>query len=66
MIHRKKESTFFVILVGLLLISLGYNWHLTQCIQRLENSIQCNRWLTPLEYQKITEELKRLENTKYE
>jgi len=65
MIYRKPQLTLFVILVGCLLLSLGYNWHLTQCVQKLENSIQCNRWLTPLEYQKITEELKRLENTKY-
>lgn len=66
MTYRKKELTFFVVLIGCLLLSLGYNWHLIQCVQRLENSIICNRWLSPLEYQKITEELKRLENTKYE
>jgi Tfp pilus assembly protein PilO len=65
MIHRKKELTFFVILVGCLLLSLGYNWHLSWCIQRLENAIQRNSWVTPLEYQKIVEEIKRLENVKY-
>jgi len=66
MIHRKKELTFFVILAGCLLVSLGYNWHLSQSVQRLESSIQRNRWVTPLEYQRIVEEIKRLENTKYE
>jgi hypothetical protein len=65
MIHRKKELTFFVILAGCLLLSLGYNWHLSRVIQRLENTIQRNSWVTPLEYQKIVEEIKRLENVKY-
>jgi len=65
MIHRKQELTFFVILIGCLLLSLGYNWHLSRCIQRLENTIQRNSWVTPLEYQKIVEEIKRLENVKY-
>ena len=65
MIHRKKELTFFVILAGCLLLSLGYNWHLSRVIQRLENTIQRYSWVTPLEYQKIVEEIKRLENVKY-
>jgi Tfp pilus assembly protein PilO len=65
MIYRKKELTFFVILAGCLLLSLGYNWHLSRVIQRLENTIQRNSWVTPLEYQKIVEEIKRLENVKY-
>jgi Tfp pilus assembly protein PilO len=65
MMHRKKELTFFVILAGCLLLSLGYNWHLSRVIQRLENTIQRDSWVTPLEYQKIVEEIKRLENVKY-
>jgi Tfp pilus assembly protein PilO len=65
MTYRKKELTFFVILAGCLLLSLGYNWHLSRVIQRLENTIQRNSWVTPLEYQKIVEEIKRLENVKY-
>lgn len=65
MTHRKKELTFFVILAGCLLLSLGYNWHLSRVIQRLENTIQRDSWVTPLEYQKIVEEIKRLENVKY-
>jgi Tfp pilus assembly protein PilO len=65
MIHRRKELTFFVILAGCLLLSLGYNWHLSRVIQRLENTIQRDSWVTPLEYQKIVEEIKRLENVKY-
>jgi Tfp pilus assembly protein PilO len=66
MIHRKKELTFFVILAGCLLLSLGYNWHLSRVIQRLENTIQRYSLVTPLEYQKIVEEIKRLENVKYQ
>jgi Tfp pilus assembly protein PilO len=66
MIHRKKELTFFIILAGCLLLSLGYNWHLSRAIQRLENTIQRYSWVTPLEYQKIVEEIKRLENVKYQ
>jgi Tfp pilus assembly protein PilO len=66
MMHRKKELTFFVILAGCLLLSLGYNWHLSRVIQRLENTIQRYSLVTPLEYQKIVEEIKRLENVNYQ
>lgn len=66
MIHRKKELTVYVILVGCLLLSLGYNWHLSQRLQHLENNTQRDRWLTESEYKQIVEEINRLQNTKYE
>lgn len=58
--------TLFVLLFGCLFLSLGYNIHLIHCIQKLENSIQCNYWLTPSEYEQIKKELDRLEKVKYE
>lgn len=66
MIFRKPLQIFLlVILIGTLILSLGYNYHLVQCLNKLENTIHCSLFMSPLEYQKITEELNRLENTKY-
>lgn len=57
--------TLITALVGLLCLSLGYNLHLCDCIQKLENSIVCNYWVSPSEYEQIKKELDRLEKVEY-
>lgn len=58
--------TLVTILVGSLCLSLGYNIYLCDCINKLENSIVCNYWVSPSEYEQIKKELDRLEKIKYE
>lgn len=59
------KLSFVVIFFGILLLSLGYNIHLTNCIRKLENSLQNNHWITDKEYEEIKKELIRLETMKY-
>lgn len=60
------KLSFFVIFFGILSMSLGYNLYLTNCIRKLENSLQNNHWITDQEYTEIKKELLRLEKVKYE
>lgn len=58
--------SLFVLLVGGLLFSAGYNFYQAQRIKDLENTIVSNGFLDPFNYEKIKEEITRLENVKYE
>jgi hypothetical protein len=60
------KLSFFVLFFGSLLLSLGYNLHLINCVNKLENSLQNNHWITDQEYSEIKKELLRLEKVKYE
>lgn len=65
MIYRSNYLTLFVVMLGALLFSIGFNAHLYQKVQSLENTLQANSFVSPLEYQKIKEELLRLDNINY-
>ena len=60
------KLSFFVLFFGALFLSLGYNLHLINCVNKLENSLQNNHWITDQEYSEIKKELLRLEKVKYE
>lgn len=66
MINRSPNLTLYVIILGFLCFSIGYNFHLTQRINQLENIVHCNTFMDPFDYEKIKEEILRLENVKYE
>jgi hypothetical protein len=66
MINRSPNLTLYVIILGFLCFSVGYNFHLTQRINQLENIIHCNALMDPFDYEKIKAEILRLENVKYE
>lgn len=66
MINRSPHLTLYVIILGFLCFSIGYNFHLTQRINQLENIVHCNTLMDPFDYEKIKEEILRLENIKYE
>lgn len=65
MIYRSNYLTLFVVLFGALLLSAGFNVHLYQKVQSLENNLQANSWVSPLEFEKIKQELFRLDNIDY-
>lgn len=66
MIDRSPHLTLYVIILGLLCFSMGYSFHLTQKINQLESIIHCNTFIDPFDYERIKQEILRLENTKYE
>jgi hypothetical protein len=66
MTNRIKNLPLFVFLVGGLFFSAGYNFYQAQRIKDLENTIASNGFLDPFNYEKIKEEITRLENVKYE
>ena len=66
MTNRIKNLPLFVLLIGGLIFSVSYNFYQAQQIEYLENTITCNSFLDPFDYNKIKREIMRLENVKYE
>jgi len=66
MTNRIKNLPLFVLLVGSLVISAGYNLYQAQKIKDLENTIVSDDFLDPFNYETIKQEIIRLENVKYE
>lgn len=66
MTNRCTNLTALVILVGCLIFSIGYNLHQAQTIERLQNTIKFHSVSDPFDYEKIKEEILRLENVKYQ
>lgn len=66
MTNRSPHLTLYITILGLLCFSMGYNLHLTQRINQLESIIHCNTFIDPFDYERIKQEILRLENTKYE
>lgn len=66
MINRSNNLTYFTVCIGCLLLSIGYNIYLSERIRDLENTIHCNRWVSPFDYEQIKNELLRLDKVKYE
>lgn len=66
MINRCNNLVIFVILVGGLIFSIGYNVYQAEIINDLENTISCHSIVDPFDYEKIKEEILRLENVKYQ
>lgn len=66
MTNRCNNLTVLVILIGSLIFSIGYNFHQAQIIDRLQNTIKFHSVSDPFDYEKIKQEILRLENVKYE
>lgn len=66
MTNRSKNLPIYILLIGALVFSVSYNIYQAQKIETLENTITCNSFLDPFDYNKIKEEIMRLENVKYE
>jgi hypothetical protein len=64
MIHRSKHLSVYVILIGTLLFSLGFNIVQHKRIKSLEH-LSGNSWVTDVEYQKIKQEIERLEKNPF-
>lgn len=66
MTHRNPNITFYTILVGLFVLSFGYNIHLYAKLQTLENSTHFTRCGTSeYEFRKLQDEIKNLENNPF-
>lgn len=66
MTNRCNNLTTLVILIGALIFSIGYNFHQAQVINKLQNTISFHSVSDPFDYEKIKQEILRLENVKYE
>ena len=64
MIHRSKHLSVYVVLIGTLLFSVGFNILQYQRIKSLEH-LSSNSWVTDVEYQKIKQEIERLEKNPF-
>ena len=64
MTHRSKHMPFYCILVGGLLISVGFNILQYNRIKALE-AMTVQNWLSVQEYEMIQREINRLDNVKY-
>jgi hypothetical protein len=66
MINRSKHLPVYTMLVGLMLLSVGFNFFLYGRILILQDFIkETNYWVSVQELDMFEKELLRLENTKY-
>ena len=63
--HRSKHLPIYTILIGLLLVSLGYNLILHHRLTKATEFIGAiNPWISPYDYSLITKEIEKSESEK--
>ena len=65
MSYRSKHLPFYTMLVGALLLSVGFNFLQNNRIKYLEKH-RNHVWVTDLEYEKIKQEIERLDKNRGE
>lgn len=67
MINRSKHITIYSLLIGILFLSIGFNFMFYHRLVILQEFIKTtNPWVTNSELNLIEQEINRLENTKYQ
>lgn len=63
--YRSKHLPIYTFLIGILILSLSFNYYFYQKITELNQYISyTNYWVTPKEFQDFKQEIKRLESFK--